>query len=34
MRQSIGNFISLALTIIDAEIVVGQLLGIADLAGA
>ena len=32
--QSISSFISLALAIIDAEIVAGQLLGLVDLAGA
>ena len=33
-RQSISSSISLALAIIDVEMVAGQLLGLADLAGA
>ena len=34
LRQGIGSFVSLALTIIDSEVVARELLGPADLFGA
>ena len=34
LRQSIGSFVSLALTIIDSEVVAREFLGLANLSGA